>query len=86
MEENKIMTKTELRKIINFYWAAEEDSHKICGRWFTTTEFYCNYTRVIHDLLVHIFGDHKTDILEEFIFRQTSINFDELCVLLDIKD
>ena len=32
MEENKIMTKTELRKIINFYWAAEEDSHKMCGR------------------------------------------------------
>ena len=46
--------------------------------------FYNNYNLLIHNLLVNIFGDMKTDLIEEFIWGQINITFDELCEKLGI--
>lgn len=86
------MTKQELKKFIKDYKSAEHDVHqldKIFGISIWNAQqnnFYNKYNWIIHNLLVSIFGENKVEILEDYMFEQTDLSFDRLCILLEIED
>ena len=46
--------------------------------------FYNNYNLLIHNLLSVIFEENQVNLIEEFIFDETNLTFDELCQILKI--
>lgn len=78
------MTKAELKKHIDLYKETEQvitdlDDKYGINVWDSRhPNFYNNYNLLIHNLLVEIFGDEKTELLEDYMFDQTDITFDEL--------
>lgn len=86
------MTKDELRKHIQLFQDTEEIINlldkkygiNIINSGLTKPNFYNNYNMLIHNLLVSIFGDLNTDLIEEYCFGQVSISFDELCNRLNL--
>lgn len=86
------MTKKELENHIKLYRETQnmvldlDREFGVCVWDSQKSNFYNNLCLIIHDLLVSIFGDKKVDLLEEYIFEQNDMSFDELCNLLNIKD
>jgi hypothetical protein len=86
------MTKDELQKHINLYRDTEYLVSELNSKYGINIQdsknpnFYNNYNLIIHNLLVSIFGDLNVDLLEEYIFDQTNISFDELCQKLGINE
>ena len=86
------MTKEQLKEIIELYKNTEsavielDDKYGICVWNSDKPNFYNNYNLIIHKFWVILFGQENTDILEEYIFEQNSLTFDELCNILEIKD
>ena len=84
------MTRDELRKHIDLYRNTEylvtelNTKYGINIQDSTNPNFYNNYNLIIHNLLVSIFGDLNVDLLEEYIFEQIDISFEELCQRLNI--
>ena len=84
------MTRDELQKHIKLYKATEDtvlELDKKYGRniWESSSpNIYNNYNLLIHNLLVDIFGDEKTDLIESYIFEQLTITFEQLCEKLNI--
>ena len=78
------MTKAELKKHIDLYKETEQiitdldDKYGIKVWDSRYPNFYNNYNLLIHNLLVEIFGDEKTELLEDYMFDQTDMTFDEL--------
>lgn len=78
------MTKEELKKHIDLYKQTEQvitdlDSKYGINVWDSKyPNFYNNYNLLIHNLLQCIFGEQKTDLLEDYMFDQTDLTFDEL--------
>ena len=81
------MNKDDLRKHIQLFQDTEEIVKllnekfgvNIINSGLSKPNFYNNYNLLIHNLLVSIFGDLNTDLIEEFCFGQLDISFDELC-------
>ncbi len=48
--------------------------------------FYNNYNLIIHKLLVDIFGEDETTLLEDYIFGESRITFEELCKILKLDE
>lgn len=86
------MNKEQLRKHIELYKQTEKSVLELDTKfginiWDSKKpNFYNNYNLLIHNLLVDIFGDKKVDILEEYIFEQNYLVFDELCEILNIDE
>lgn len=84
------MTRDELQKHINLYRNTEylvlelKNKYGIDIQNSSTPNIYNNYNLLIHNLLVSIFGDLNVDLIEEYIFNQIDISFEELCKKLNI--
>ena len=84
------MTRDELQKHIKLYKATEDtvlelDKKYGINIWESSSpNIYNNYNLLIHNLLVDIFGDEKTDLIESYIFEQLTITFEQLCEKLNI--
>ena len=83
------MKKIELKKFIDLYTSTENDiselnsKYGICIWDSKNPNFYNNYNLIIHNLLLDIFGEKKVEILEDFIFNQTNLTFDQLWEILN---
>jgi hypothetical protein len=84
------MTRDELKQHIALYKKTENDvfelENKFGIRIWDSKEpnFYNNYNLIIHRLLADIFGETKSELIEDYIFEQVDISFDELCEYLNI--
>lgn len=84
------MTREKLSEFIDLY----RESESIILRLYlefgidlyssNKPNIYNNFNLLIHELLVEICGDENTDLLEEYIFQQTTVPFDDLCKKLNI--
>lgn len=78
------MNKDELRNIIEKYIEAENDISKLDDEfgicvWSSKKEnFYNKYNYIIFKLLENIYGPEKKELLEEYIFNQVEMTFDDL--------
>lgn len=78
------MTKDELKNHINLYKKTESiilelDNNYGIQVWNSyNPNFYNNYNLMIHNLLLSIFGEDGVELIEEYIFDQITITFDEL--------
>ena len=78
------MKKDELREYIKLYRSAEKeitDLDDIYGVriWDARKpNFYNTYNLLLRKLLIIIFGEENTDLIEDFIFEQTSLTFDQI--------
>lgn len=78
------MTKDELKNIIEKYKNAENDIMELDDKfgmriWNSKNEnFYNKYNYIIFKLLESIYGLEKEQLLEEYIFEQIEMTFDEL--------
>lgn len=85
------MTKEELKNHITRYKNVENIVYELDTKYginiFNSriSNFYNEYNYIIHNLLVSIFGNEKTDIIEEYCFEQNDLTFDELCRILNIE-
>lgn len=78
------MNKDELKNIIEKYKNAELDVQELDGKfgiciWNSKREnFYNKYNYIIFKLLENIYGTEKEQLLEEYIFDQIEMTFDDL--------
>lgn len=86
------MNKAKLKKIIDKYRAAEEEiirldsTFGICLYNSKNENFYNKYNFVIFKLLDALFGVENRELIEDYIFEQTDITFEELCKALNINE
>lgn len=77
------MKKDELKNLVERYKFAEQQISKldhefgICLWTSRYPNFYNEYNYIISKLFQEIYKD-KSDVLEEYLFDQTSMTFDEL--------
>lgn len=78
------MSKDELKNIIEKYREAEDDVLKLDDEfgiriWNSEKEnFYNKYNYIIFKLLENIYTPEKRELLEEYIFDQVEMTFDDL--------
>lgn len=78
------MNKDELKNIIEKYIEAENDISKLYDEfgicvWNSKKEnFYNKYNYIIFKLLENIYTPEKKELLEEYIFNQVEMTFDDL--------
>lgn len=78
------MSKDELKNIIEKYREVEKDVSKLNDEfgiciWNSKKEnFYNKYNYIIFKLLENIYTPEKKELLEEYIFDQVEITFDDL--------
>lgn len=78
------MSKDELKNIIEKYREVEKDISKLDDEfgiciWNSKKEnFYNKYNYIIFKLLENIYTPEKKELLEEYIFDQVEITFDDL--------
>lgn len=86
------MTKKELENLICKYNSAESDIIEINARFgicvynSQNENFINKYNYVIFKLFEHLFGNDGREMIEEYIFEQTDMTFDELCTKLNINE
>ena len=77
------MDKELLRTIIDKYQKAEESVSKLdrefgINIWNSANEnFYNKYNYIIFKLFNEIYGDSKRELIEDYIFKQVDMTFDE---------
>lgn len=82
--KDKKFSEKELKKYISDYKKLQEDISKassVLGSIFDSPIFN-GYETIIHKLLVRIYGDLGTDLLEEYIFEQIDMSFETLFDIL----
>ena len=78
------MNKDELKNIIEKYREIEDDVSKLDDEfgiciWNSKKEnFYNKYNYIIFKLLENIYTLEKRELLEEYIFEQVEMTFDDL--------
>lgn len=78
------MSKDELKNIIEKYREAEDDVLKLDDEfgiriWNSEKEnFYNKHNYIIFKLLENIYTPEKRELLEEYIFDQVEMTFDDL--------
>jgi len=78
------MSKDELKNIIEKYKEVEDDISKLDDEfgiciWNSKKEnFYNKYNYIIFKLLENIYGSEKEQLIEEYIFDQIEMTFDDL--------
>ena len=87
------MNKSELKEFIELYKKTEKIVLDLNRKYGVNlidspkSNFYNNYNYLIHKLLVEIFGDNNTEVIEDFIFGQVDniITIEDLCKVLRIE-
>lgn len=85
------MTRKELEKHIKLYKETENIIFELDNKYGINVwnsnipNFYNNYNLLIHNLIVGIFGEENAELIEEYIFEQNNLTFDELCNHLNIN-
>lgn len=78
------MTKIELKTLCDKYKFAESQisdldrTYGICLWNSNKPNFYNEYNYIIFKLLEEIFGEQNRMLIEEYLFDQSSMTFDEL--------
>lgn len=78
------MNKIIFEKIIDSYQAAEDEVFRLDKEfgiciWNAYTEnFYNKYNYIIHQLFIEAFGEEKTEMIEAYLFDETSMTYEEL--------
>lgn len=78
------MNKELFKKIIDTYQSAEDEVSRLDREfgvciWNAYTEnFYNKYSYIIHQLFIEAFGEEKAEMIEEYLFDETSITYDNL--------
>lgn len=86
------MRKSQLKEYIDLYRETEKSITDLDDKfgiriWDSKdSNFYNNYNLMLHKLLVIIFDEVKVDLLEDYIFEQIEMTFDELCKALEIDE
>lgn len=86
------MTKKELENLIIKYNSAESDiidmnaRFGICVYNSEDENFYNKYNYVIFKLFKHFFGENGRELIEDYIFKETDMTFDELCEKLNVYE
>ena len=86
--KDKKFSKEELKKYIINYNKLQDDIYKassVLGPIFDSPIF-TGYELIIHNLLVKMYGDLGTDLLEEYIFKQIDMGFDDLFDILSSEE
>lgn len=84
------MTRDELQKHIELYRNTEDivfelDEKYGINIWNSKNpNIYNSYNLLIHNLLVQIFGEDNTELIENYIFEETNLTFEQLCEILKI--
>lgn len=84
------MTRDELQKHIELYRNTEDivfelDEKYGINIWNSRNpNIYNNYNLLIHNLLVQIFGEKNTELIESYIFEESELTFEQLCETLKI--
>lgn len=84
------MTRDELQKHIELYRNTEDvvfelDEKYGINIWNSRNpNIYNNYNLLIHNLLVQIFGEENTELIESYIFEESELTFEQLCETLKI--
>jgi hypothetical protein len=84
------MTRDELQKHIELYRNTEDivfelDEKYGINIWNSKNpNIYNSYNLLIHNLLVEIFGEDNTELIESYIFEETNLTFEQLCEILKI--
>lgn len=84
------MTRDELQKHIELYRNTEDivfelDEKYGINIWNSKNpNIYNSYNLLIHNLLVEIFGEDNTELIENYIFEETNLTFEQLCEILKI--
>ena len=76
------MTKENLEKFISIY-RETENSIPIEYKISNSINIYNKYNYLIHMLLVELFGEKNTDILEHYIFEQIKLSSETLYNMLN---
>lgn len=83
------MTKEQLKTLIDKYKFAEKQisdldrTYGICLWNSNKPNFYNEYNYIIFNLIEDVFGEKKRILIEDVIFDQTSMTFDELWDILN---
>jgi len=76
------MTKEEFLLILRAYQNSEEIKERlsVVGVDIDSQEcsYYSNVNYVIFKLIGHIFGEKNQELIEEYLFKQTDISFNDL--------
>lgn len=84
------MTRDELQKHIKLYRNTEDTVFELDEKYginiwnSKNPNIYNNYNLLIHNLLVQIFGEDNTELIESYIFEETNLTFEQLCEILKI--
>lgn len=84
------MTRDELQKYIKLYRNTEDTVFELDEKYginiwnSKNPNIYNNYNLLIHNLLVQIFGEDNTELIESYIFEETNLTFEQLCEILKI--
>jgi len=76
------MTKENFKKILDRYKKADETVNKLNALgvdiWSKEGSIYDDFNYIIFKLMGEVFGECNNEIIEDFLFNQTNITFDEL--------
>lgn len=78
------MNKEDFKTIIELYKESEDIVMKlnnefgICMFYSNKSNFYNNYNLIIRKLFDSLFGQEKANLIENYIFDETKLTFDEL--------
>lgn len=84
------MTRDKLQEFIKLYKETEKSVTELDDKfginiWNSRNpNFYNNYNLIIRNLLIDIFDEKKIEVLEDYLFDQIKISFNELCEILGI--
>lgn len=85
-----IMTRDKLQKHIELYKSTEDTVFELDEKYginiwnSRNPNIYNNYNLLIHNLLVEVFGEENTELIESYIFEETDLTFEQLCEFLKI--
>lgn len=86
------MTKQQLKDIIDKYQTADDEVSQldrlygICIYNAYSENFFNKYNWIIFKLLEYQFGAKNIEMIENYIFKQVDMTFDELCEALEVYD
>jgi hypothetical protein len=86
------MNKKDLENLICKYNNVESDMSRLHFEFginvygSLSENFYNKYNYIIFKLFEHMFGYDGKNLIEDYIFEQTDMTFDELCEKLNINE
>lgn len=86
------MNKTQFKILIDKYSKAENivtqlDREFGINLYDSPKEnFYNLYNYIIFKLFEQLYGEYGRELIEDYLFEETNITFDELCIKLNINE